>query len=132
MQPPYGDRAVCLVEEGQLIGSAGLVPSFGPFAQLDGFPASARSSYFYPELGLFWAIDPEFQGRGYATEAGRALVEAAFEHMNAGRIVATTEFDNLASIAVMNKLGMTILRNTLPSPTWFQVVGVLERFSDPM
>jgi RimJ/RimL family protein N-acetyltransferase len=127
MQPPYGDRAVCLIEGGELIGCAGLVPSFGPFGQLDGFPANRGSSYYYPEIGLFWAIDPEFQGRGYATEAGRALVDAAFRHMNAGRIVATTEFDNAASIAVMKKLAMTILRNELPSPPWFQVVGVLER-----
>ncbi len=127
MQPPYGDRAVCLVDGGRLIGCAGLVPSFGPFGQLEGFPANADSSYFYPEIGLFWAIDPDFQGRGYATEAGRALVEAAFRYMNSGRVVATTEFENEASIAVMKKLGMTILRNEVPSPPWFQVVGVLER-----
>jgi len=127
MQPPYGDRAVCLLEGGQLVGSAGLVPSYGPFGQLDGFPANAGPLYFYPEVGLFWAIDPEFQGRGYATEAGRGLVDAAFKQTNAGRVVATTEFNNAASIAVMKKLGMTILRDTQPSPPWFQVVGVLER-----
>src|SRR6266478_4510886 len=36
-QPPYGDRAVVLRESNKLIGSACLVPSFGPFDQLSYF-----------------------------------------------------------------------------------------------
>jgi ribosomal-protein-alanine N-acetyltransferase len=126
-QPPYGDRAVVLREGGQLIGSVGLVPGMGPFGQLPGFPANAGSRYWYPEIGLFWAIDPGYQRRGYATEAAQALVDFAGDVLKAGRIVATTEYANEPSIAVMRKLGMRILRNPLPEPEWFQVVGLLER-----
>src|SRR5437588_3750604 len=64
-QPPYGDRAVVLRESGALVGSVGLVPSLGPFGQLPGFPAYGGSRYWYPEVGLYWAIDPMHQGRGY-------------------------------------------------------------------
>ena len=126
-QPPYGDRAVVRKEDGRLIGSVGLVPSLGPFGQLPGFPANAGSRYFYPEVGLFWAVDPDCQGHGYATEAARTLVDAAIEALNLGRIVATTERTNLRSMAVMRKLGMRLLENPEPEPSWFQIVGVLER-----
>ncbi|GAC1445911.1 MAG: hypothetical protein NVSMB52_08860 [Chloroflexota bacterium] len=109
------------------MGCAGLVPSLGPFGQLTGYPAYGGSQYYFPEVGLFWAVDPHHQGKGYATEAGRALSEYALGPMNLGRIVATTEFENRASIGVMQRLGMTILSNSLPVPEWFQVVGLLER-----
>lgn len=126
-QPPYGDRAVVLQANGHLIGSVGLVPALGPFGQLPGFPANAGSTYWYPEIGLFWAIDPREQRRGYATEAAQALIDFAGHVLNAGRIVATTGYVNEPSIAVMRKLGMRILHNSLPEPEWFQVVGLLDR-----
>jgi RimJ/RimL family protein N-acetyltransferase len=40
--------------------------------------------------------------------------------------VATTEHDNLGSIAVMRKLGMRIETNPEGEPEWFQTVGILE------
>lgn len=126
-QPPYGDRAVVLREGDRLIGSAGLVPAFGPFGKLPGIGSHGGSPHFFPEVGLFWAIDPGHQRHGYATEAARALIRFAFESMNLGRIVATTEHTNEPSKAVMRKLGMRLLRNPDPEPGWFQVVGVLER-----
>jgi RimJ/RimL family protein N-acetyltransferase len=47
--------------------------------------------------------------------------------MNLGRIIATTEYGNERSVAVMRKLGMTILRNPSREPEWFQIVGLLVR-----
>jgi RimJ/RimL family protein N-acetyltransferase len=129
-QPPYGDRAIVLREPVALIGSVGFVPCLMPFEQLPYFargdePASlGRSS---PELGLFWAVSPAHQRQGYATEAARAMVDYAFQQLRLRRVVATTEYDNLASIGVMRRLGMRIERNPLPEPPWLQVVGVLER-----
>jgi RimJ/RimL family protein N-acetyltransferase len=78
-------------------------------------------------VGLYWAVDPAYQRRGYASEAGTALVAFAFDGFNLGRLVATTEHGNERSIAVMRKLGMRILRNPRREPPWFQVVGLLER-----
>lgn len=49
-------------------------------------------------------------GRGYATEAARALLDAAFARDPLARVVATTYERNLGSIRVMEKLGMTLVR----------------------
>jgi RimJ/RimL family protein N-acetyltransferase len=128
-QPPYGDRAVVLRGSSEVIGAAGLAPVLAPLGQLPSagqdlaYPASRR---FTAEIGLFWAISPRRQGQGYATEAGRALIEWSFAHLNLRRIVATTEHTNAASIGVMRKLGMRLDRNPLPEPPWFQVVGILD------
>lgn len=129
-QPPYGDRAVTLKAGGELIGAVGFVPSLRPFGKLPYFQDRGRQpadGCFTPEFGLFWAIRPRFQRQGYAGEAAGALIGYAFETLHLARLVATTTDDNLASIAVMKKLGMRIERNPSPEPAWFQVVGILER-----
>ncbi len=127
-QPPYGDRAIVLKETGLLIGSVGFVPCLGPFQLLPSFRLNNQpeSRFNQTELGLFWAIAPEHQRKGYASEAAQAMIDYAFNILNLRRIVATTEYDNLASQAVMRRLGMTIEQNPTPGdPPWFQVVGVL-------
>jgi RimJ/RimL family protein N-acetyltransferase len=124
-QPPYGDRAVVDRTTGEFVGLVGLVPLLAPFGQLPSLGAR-EGARFMPQVGLFWAISPQYQRRGYATEAARALIHHAFSSLRLARIFAGTEFDNLASIAVMRKLGMTVERNPFPEPPWFQVVGSLE------
>jgi RimJ/RimL family protein N-acetyltransferase len=124
-QPPYGDRAVLLKENDQLIGSVGLVPCVDVYGQLPSLGGQAN----YPataEVGLLWLIDSAHQGKGYATEAAQTLIDYAFGFMRLQRLIATTEYDNLASQAVMGKLGMTIEHNPFPDPPWLQVVGILE------
>lgn len=129
-QPPYGDRAVVLRGSGALVGSVGLVPSFGPFGQLPWYRARGVVRCLnMPEVGLFWALKREHQGQGYAAEAAQALIGHVFEVMRAARVVATTTYDNEPSQAVMRRLGMTVERNPLPEPSWFQVVGILENAS---
>lgn len=126
-QPPYGDRAVVLRESGRLIGATGYVPLLMPFDQipeLARIPGPAERSRMTPEVGLFWAIDPPFQGKGFATEAGGALVDRALSDLGLWRILATTRYDNVASQAVMRKLGMTLTHNPHKEPEWMQVVGV--------
>jgi RimJ/RimL family protein N-acetyltransferase len=49
---------------------------------------------------------PAHQGRGYATEAARAALRDGFERSGAEEIVAFTWTANLASLRVMEKLGM--------------------------
>jgi ribosomal-protein-alanine N-acetyltransferase len=123
-QPPYGDRAVALRDTGHLVGACGYVPCLGPFNQVPALAAGGSLSRLWsPEFGLYWSIAPRYQRRGLATEAGRALVDWAFSALHLGRIVATTSYDNTASIRVMEKLGMRIERSPSPDPPWFQVVG---------
>ena len=139
-QPPYGDRAVVLKRTDEVIGAVGLVPCFDVFEQIPGLsrggppgavatraPAlSADRAYRVAEMGLFWAIDPDQQRQGYATEAAQALIDFAFQQLRVKRLIATTEYDNAASIGVMRKLGMTIAKNPFSDPPWLQVVGILD------
>ena len=125
-QPPYGDRAVVLREDGRLIGSCGYVPSLGPFDQLASYGDRGSGRPLSPEVGLFYAFAPRWRGLGYATEAARALVEYAFRDLRLRRVVATTEHVNQRSERVMERIGMRIERNPYAEPPWFQVVGTID------
>ncbi len=128
-QPPYGERAIVHKHAGQLIGACGFVPCLNAFEQLPSFspvPQPPRSWLATPEFGLFYAINPTFQGQGYATEAAQAMVDYAFQHLRLKRVIATTTYENSASMGVMRKLGMRIERNPYPEPPWLQIVGVLD------
>ncbi|MET8573311.1 GNAT family protein [Streptomyces sp. NPDC005012] len=56
------------------------------------------------ELG--WVLDPDLGGRGYATEACRALLRLCFEELRLRRVVANAFADNEASWRLMERLGM--------------------------
>jgi RimJ/RimL family protein N-acetyltransferase len=122
-QPPYGDRALVTKEKGTFVGLVGLAPTIVPLRQLPSFGRveHARST---PEVGLFWAVAPVLQGQGYATEAGKAMLEYAFQYLSLERVIATTKRTNLASMAVMRRLGMKIEENPYQEPSWFQACGV--------
>ena len=62
-----------------------------------------------PDVEVGWRMAPELRGRGYATEAGRASLDAGFGTLGLDRIVAVTHPDNAASRRVMEKLGMTLV-----------------------
>ena len=78
-------------EGGRLAGTVGLFPL-------------AREG---PEIELAYHVVPSRWGRGYATEAGVALLEAAWRETDLDHIVAIAFPENRASIRVMVKLGMT-------------------------
>lgn len=56
------------------------------------------------EIG--WVLNEECRGRGYATEAARALMDYGFNCLGLSRIYADATGDNLASLRVMERLGM--------------------------
>lgn len=56
------------------------------------------------EIG--WTILPQHGGRGYATEAARALLRLGFEHFGLRRIVADLDARNDRSAALCERLGM--------------------------
>jgi RimJ/RimL family protein N-acetyltransferase len=85
---------------------------------------------YSPEFGLYYALSPAYQRQGYATEAAQALINYAFTQLHLKRIVATTTYENVASIGVMRKAGMRIEKNPFPDPPGFQVVGILENRPD--
>ena len=125
-QPPYGDRAIVLKQKQPVIGACGYVPCFGPFGQLPTYSSVGTDHFNVPEYGLFYALSSAYQRQGYATEAVRALIDYAFTQLRLKRIVATTTYENVASIGVMRKVGMRIEENPYSDPSWFQVVVILE------
>ncbi len=91
--------------DGRLIGQCGLnfVPEF-------------------EETEVLWALHPDAWGEGYATEAARAALTFGFETIGLDLIFAITKPDNLASQAVMKRLGLVYRRDVvyreIPS-VWF-------------
>jgi RimJ/RimL family protein N-acetyltransferase len=53
-----------------------------------------------------WVFHPDAGGHGYATEASRALIDLAFDDLEAHRVVARTDPRNEPSAAVCRRLGM--------------------------
>lgn len=58
------------------------------------------------EIG--WVIRPDAAGRGYATEACRALLDAAFRSYGVRRVVARIDAENTASARLAERLGMRL------------------------
>jgi len=128
-QPPYGDRAIVLKEANQVIGACGFVPCLDAFGQIPSLSCAggrARTQRTSTEFGLFYAMSPDHQRRGYATEAARSMIDYAFRELHLRRVVATTTHDNAPSVRVMRNLGMSIAVNPYPNPPWLQVVGILD------
>ena len=103
LQPPYGERAIVVAATGELIGLTGLVPSHGPFAQLEGAPPGGAWRRSSGSTGR-----SRRPSRARLCDGGRRRARRAlFAMLNAKRLVATTEHANVASQAVMRRLGMT-------------------------
>ena len=77
---------------------------------LIGFVGLARPSFearFTPCVEVSWRLMSAAWGRGYATEAARAALQAGFDDLHLREIVSFTVPSNLPSRRVMEKLGMT-------------------------
>ena len=55
------------------------------------------------EIG--YVVNPKFTGHGFATEASRALISAMFDTNQFRRVIASFDDRNIASRAVVEKLG---------------------------
>jgi RimJ/RimL family protein N-acetyltransferase len=78
----------------------------------------ARTGQLVGDVILFWhsrlhrggelgyVFNPDFAGRGYATEAADAVLRCGFEDLGLHRIVARLEERNEASARVARRLGM--------------------------
>jgi [ribosomal protein S5]-alanine N-acetyltransferase len=86
----FGPRLVVEVASGEVIGTAGF---FGP--PRDGVV----------EIG--YGIVPSRQRRGYAAEAVRALLDLAAAQPGVTEVIAHAEADNIPSIRVLQKNGLT-------------------------
>jgi RimJ/RimL family protein N-acetyltransferase len=90
----YGYWVVSEKSTGRFVGECGLA---------DYHRAITPSIHGIPEAG--WALTPSAHGRGYATEAMRAVLAWADRQLRSRRTVCLISPGNLASIRVAEKLG---------------------------
>lgn len=97
-----------LRETGELVGRG------GPSRMIQESPVAAQIarlvgpdwSPLRVEMG--WALRAPYRGRGYATEIATEALDLAFGSLGAGVVIAYTERHNLASRAVMERVGMAL------------------------
>jgi ribosomal-protein-alanine N-acetyltransferase len=96
-QNPYAEQfdlwPVVEKETGQLVGHCGLLDK-----EVDG----------RTEIELTYIFSPSAWGKGYATEIGQAIKQAAFEKMGVERLIALIEPENGPSERVAVRLGMRL------------------------
>ncbi|MDN5203154.1 GNAT family N-acetyltransferase [Fulvivirgaceae bacterium BMA10] len=72
---------------------------------------------------LLYGLDPNFQGFGFATEAAQRIMDWALEHLKFDELIASCDVPNIASIRVINRLGMSFHKQEVVDgkPTVFYV-----------
>jgi len=71
----------------------------------------------WPGTEVGWAFDRAAQGNGYATEAGLAAVDFAFERLGWDEVIHSIHPDNVPSQALAQRLGSTLRGpGQLPEP----------------
>jgi ribosomal-protein-alanine N-acetyltransferase len=90
----FGLWALEVAETGEFIGFTGLsVPAF--------------DAHFTPAVEIGWRLARPSWSRGYATEAARRVLSAAFTDHGLTEVVSFTSRVNIRSQAVMRRIGMT-------------------------
>src|SRR4051812_39977284 len=64
--------------------------------------------WFPDDIEIGWRLAREHWGHGYATEAAEAWLTYAFTELDLPRVISVTDAPNTRSIAVMQRLGMTV------------------------
>jgi ribosomal-protein-alanine N-acetyltransferase len=84
----FGMWALELKSTGEFIGRAGLIRPEG-----------------WPDMEMGWMLKPEHRHHGFATEAGNAILEFAWNHLRAPRVISLVRVGNAASDRVAERLG---------------------------
>ena len=92
----FGGCAVRDVERADLVGVVGLAVPTVAHEQL-------------PSVTVGWRFSPSVWGKGYATEAASAVLDQAFTTMALGRVGCVTDAANHRSVALVERLGMTVI-----------------------
>lgn len=88
----FGLWAVCTKDTGRMVGQAGL---------------TLQPYHGTRVLEVGYLLKEAFWHKGYATEAAEGCIQYAFCQLNQPLVHAIIKADNLASIAVAERLGMT-------------------------
>jgi [ribosomal protein S5]-alanine N-acetyltransferase len=95
--------AVTLRETGELIGNCGI----------------RKDSTDAPEADMGYELAPPYWGKGYATEAARAMAAFGWRELKIHRLWSWCVADNLGSARVLEKVGMR-LEGRLREKQWYK------------
>jgi RimJ/RimL family protein N-acetyltransferase len=93
---PVEDRLAMWATVLKADGSCGLYPNIRGEQKVAG------------EAVLGFYLARQFCGQGFASEAGRALVEFGFDELMLERIVTAVQVENTASVRILEKLGFVV------------------------
>ena len=63
-----------------------------------------------PEVEVAYMLARDYWGQGLGTEAAQAILDYGFDQLNLPRLICLIDSDNLASITVAERIGMTFER----------------------
>ena len=63
-----------------------------------------------PEVEVAYLLARDYWGQGLGTEAARAILDYGFDQLNLSRLICLVDSDNLASIKVAERIGMSFER----------------------
>lgn len=86
--------AVVLKENDEFIGFTGLL-------------TATFEAPFTPAVEIGWRLASSHWGKGYATEAAKAVLDYAFNTLKLNEVVSFTTVNNTPSRRVMEKIGLT-------------------------
>ncbi len=81
-------------------------PGASPFIGTVGLTRVTYEAPFTPAVEVAWRLHRRFWGQGYATEAAHASIKDVFERVELSEVVAVAALGNVASMRVMERLGM--------------------------
>nr|WP_281260064.1 GNAT family N-acetyltransferase [Alkalibacterium olivapovliticus] len=85
--------------------------STGEFIGFTGFHWATFESSFTPCIEIGWRLKKESWGKGYATEGAMACLNVGFTQLNFDKIISFTAAINDPSRRVMEKIGLTYVKN---------------------
>jgi [ribosomal protein S5]-alanine N-acetyltransferase len=109
--------AIVLRDTGQLIGNCGI----------------RKESPDSRDAEIGYELNPEYWGRGYATEAAREILDFGFSELDLHKVSSWCVADNTASAHVLEKLGMRlegrVREKEYYKDRWWDVLlyGILKR-----
>ena len=83
--------------------------------------------YFFfdePQAQLLYGLHGDYWGKGYATEAAKAVIQHAFEDLGFSYLLAAMDGPHAASRKVCERLGMTFYKSALENgkeTVWYKI-----------
>jgi RimJ/RimL family protein N-acetyltransferase len=113
------DHSVAVVLDGVVIGTVSL-------EVIDGMGQPGMPPRTEAQLG--YIFDPAYGGHGYATEAVIAMVAHAFDQLGVRRITAGCFADNLASVRILERVGMNREQHGV-ADSWHAELGWVDGYT---